>query len=273
MRPTPAGEAFLRHARAILAEARVLDANIGEFAGGLRGRVRLLSNTNALTEFLPAALGRFLAAHPDVGVLVEERLSHAVARGLLDGEADLGIVAGTAELRGLDTFPFARDRLVLVVPRHAVPPGGAPVAFADVLDQPFVGLDEASAIQAFLAEAAAKAGRRLKLRMRLRSFEAVCLMVEAGAGLAVVPRSAALRYAATMAVRYRGAGRRVVGARPAAVRARRGAPGPAGEVAVGIPARLHRSGRACQRVADAAVWVGERRHARHAATGRSGLPT
>lgn len=198
--PTLAGEALLRHAREILADARRLDADLGEFAGGLRGRVRLLSNTNALMEFLPQALGRFLARYPDISVVVEERLSPAIARAVAEGEAEIGIVAGTAGMAGLETFPFAQDRLVLVVP-HDSPIDGMPVAFLDVLDQPFIGLDEASAIQVFLSEIAEKEGRRLKLRMKLRGFDAICLMVEAGAGLAIVPQSAALRCARTMAVR------------------------------------------------------------------------
>ena len=198
--PTLAGEALLRHARVILADARRLDADLGEFAGGLRGRVRLLSNTNSLMEFLPRALGRFLARYPDISVTVEERLSHAIVFAIMEGEAEIGIIAGTAVVAGLETFPFAQDRLVLVVP-HDSPLGGKPAAFLDLLDHPFVGLDETSAIQKFLDEIAEKGGRRLKLRMRLRGFDAVCLMVEAGAGLAIVPESAAIRCARTMAIR------------------------------------------------------------------------
>ena len=45
------------------------------------------------------------------------------------------------------------------------------IAFADVLDQNFVGLDRASAIQRFLADKAARAGKPLRLRIQLRSFD------------------------------------------------------------------------------------------------------
>lgn len=68
--PTAAGQALLHHARRILADVRRLDADLDEFTHGLRGRVRLLSNTNAATEFLPRALGQFLAQHPNISVLV-----------------------------------------------------------------------------------------------------------------------------------------------------------------------------------------------------------
>jgi DNA-binding transcriptional LysR family regulator len=41
---------------------------------------------------------------------------------------------------------------------------------------------------------AARAGRRLKLRVRLPDFDAVCQVVGNGVGVAVVPETAARRY-------------------------------------------------------------------------------
>ena len=55
----------------------------------------------------------------------------------------------------------------------------------------FVGLDRASALQRFLAVKAARAGRSLRLRVQLRSFDAVCRMVEAGVGIGIVPETTA----------------------------------------------------------------------------------
>src|SRR4051812_7263564 len=64
--PTPAGRTLLAHARTMLAQAARLREDIAAYGGRLAGHVRLLSNTNALTEFLPEALSDFLAAHPQV---------------------------------------------------------------------------------------------------------------------------------------------------------------------------------------------------------------
>ena len=54
--PTQAGRTLLQHARTMLAQAERLREDLGAYAGGLAGQVRVLSNTNALTEFLPEAL-------------------------------------------------------------------------------------------------------------------------------------------------------------------------------------------------------------------------
>jgi len=72
---TQAGRTLLQHARIMLAQAERMREDLGGYAGGLGGQVRVLSNTNALTEFLPETLSSFLAAHPNVSVDLEGRLS------------------------------------------------------------------------------------------------------------------------------------------------------------------------------------------------------
>src|ERR1700716_2270252 len=150
--PTPAGRTLLQHARAILRQAERLREDLGAYAGGLAGQIRVLSNTNALTEFLPEALSSFLAAHPHVSVDLEERLSDEIVGLIAEGVGDLGIVAGTVDASALVTYPFRRDRFVLVVARAHPLASATKIAFSQVLDHDFVGLDRASALQRFLAD-------------------------------------------------------------------------------------------------------------------------
>src|ERR1700761_9637456 len=149
--PTPAGRTLLQHARTILRQAERLREDLGAYAGGLAGQVKVLSNTNAITEFLPETLSSFLASHPNVSVDLEERLSDEIVGLIAEGGGDLGIVAGTVDAGGLETYPFRRDRFVLVVARDHALAKRAKIGFEDVLDQDFVGVDRASAIQRFLA--------------------------------------------------------------------------------------------------------------------------
>jgi DNA-binding transcriptional LysR family regulator len=76
----------------------------------------------------------------------------------------------------------------------------ARIAFADVLDHDFVGLDRASALQRFLADKAARIGQPLRLRVQLRSFDAVCRLVECNVGIGIVPETTARRVAPSIAV-------------------------------------------------------------------------
>lgn len=198
--PTAAGRTLLQHARALLGQAQRLREDLGAFAGGLASEIRILSNTNALTEFLPEVLGAFLAANPRISLDLEERLSDEIVGLVAEGVADLGIVAATVETGGLETYPFRRDRFVVVVGKgHPLAASGS-VAFTEVLAHDFVGLDRASALQRFLAGKAARAGHPLKLRVQLRSFDAVCRLVEAGVGLGIVPETTARWAAQTSAI-------------------------------------------------------------------------
>jgi DNA-binding transcriptional LysR family regulator len=198
--PTPAGLTLLKHARTILAESARLNEDLGAFAGGASGEVRLLANTNALTEFLPEALSAFLADHPQVSVDLEERLSDEIVGLIAEGVADVGIVAGTVDVGALATYPFRSDRFVVVTPvGHPLAALGR-ASFAQVLDFDVVGLDRAASLQRFLAGKAAREGRPLRLRVQLRSFDAVCRMVECGVGVGIVPATTAARAAKTMAL-------------------------------------------------------------------------
>src|SRR5436309_13567752 len=165
--PTQAGLTLLQHARAILRQTERLREDLGAYAGGLAGQIRMLSNTNALTEFLPEALSSFLASHPHVSVDLEERLSDEIVGLIAEGVADLGIVAATVDASALETFPFRKDRFVLVVARDHPLAVRASISFAEVLGYDFVGLDRASALQRFLAGKAAPTGHPLRLRVQL----------------------------------------------------------------------------------------------------------
>jgi DNA-binding transcriptional LysR family regulator len=177
-----------------------LREDLAAYAGGIAGQIMVLSNTNALTVFLPEALSSFLAAHPNVSIDLEERLSDEIVGLIAEGVADLGIVAGTVDARALETYPFRRDRFVLVVARDHPLAKRSKIAFEDVLEHDFVGLDRASALQRFLASKAMRIGRPLRLRVQLRSFDAVCRLVECKVGIGIVPETTAGRVAKTMAI-------------------------------------------------------------------------
>ena len=198
MRTTPAGEAFLHHARGVLRQTEQLRADLQEYNGGLRGHVRVFANTTSLGEFLPPVLRHYLRRNPDINIDLRERLSHDIVRAVIEGQTDIGIVAGLVRTENLQTLPYRRDRLVLVVPKGHALDGEMQVVFADTLDMDYVGLHESSAIHAFLRQASDHLHRPIKLRIQVGNFETACRMIEAGVGVGVLPESAANRHAQAM---------------------------------------------------------------------------
>ena len=198
---TPPGQAFLYHARVVLQQLEHLRGDMQEYAQGVKGHVRIFANTTAITEFLPAVLRTYLATHPDVNVDLRERLSHDIVRAVTEGTADIGIVAGSVRTEGLEVLPYRKDRLVLATAATHPLAQRKKIGFAETLEFDYIGLPEASAIHAFLNQAANDVHKALKIRIQVGNFEAVCRMIEANVGIGMLPESAARRYAQTMAIR------------------------------------------------------------------------
>ena len=117
--------------------------------------------------------------------------------------ADLGIVAGEVATEDLDVMQLCSDELIVIAPVNHPLPQFKRLHFADLLDTcRFVGLNQFSAIQSFLDRIASGMGKRISLRIQVGSFDAVCRMVEAGAGIAIVPNSCARRYASRKVLRF-----------------------------------------------------------------------
>lgn len=198
---TPAGKALVHHARIALRQQERMRGELSEYAQGLKGHVRIMSNTVSLTEFLPEALSTFLATHPNVNIDLEEKLSFEIVSALTEGTIDIGILSDSVDVSAFESFPFHDDRLTLVTSKEHALAKYEGIHFTETLDYDFIGLQEGSALQEFLSEQAARAGKRFKYRVRLRSFDAVCRMIEHNVGIGVVPEAAASRLQKSMDIR------------------------------------------------------------------------
>ena len=197
MTPTPAGDAFVHHARLVLERVEHLAGDMQEYGEGIKGHVRIWANTTAISEFLPTVLSHFLRDHPDVNIDLREVLSGEIVKGVADSATDIGIVAGNVHAEHLEMLPYRDDRLILVTSKDHALARERSVDFAQTLDDNFIGLPTSSAIHAFVMGAADTLGVRLKLRIQVGNFEAMCRLVEANVGIGILPESAARRQAKT----------------------------------------------------------------------------
>lgn len=188
---TPAGQSLLHHARSVLFSLEKMQAELSEYADGVRGHVRVHASISAIVQFLPEDLGRFTREHPQVKIDLEEHLSTDVARAVLEGAADLGICnASSAAGLELQSLPYRRDELVLIVPRGHALARRDRLLFEDTLDFDHVGLHATSSIYLAMRDAAAAAGRTIRLRIHVTGLDAMCRMIHNGLGVGVMPRRA-----------------------------------------------------------------------------------
>lgn len=194
VQPTPAGQALLQHARLIGQQVERMQFDLGQYAQGQQGQVRLLCNTAALTEYLPELLAGYLADNPGVSVDVQEMPSLRIVQSITQGMADLGIISTAAPSTHLQTRPFRDDPLALITPlAHPLSSKPAP-SFIDSLAHGHVGLGANSALALYLEEQALREGRRMRVRVRAEGFDGVIRMVAGGAGVGVVPLAAVKRW-------------------------------------------------------------------------------
>lgn len=189
---TESGEALAHHARLILRQMVLMRSELGDHATGPRLTLRLLTNTAALSELLPQRLAPWLAKNPRVDLDLKERQSTDIARSVLAGFADIGVLSHAAALDGLLLRPFAEDRLVVITPRNDDFAALPQIRLADLAGRYFIGLSD-SALHDHIAAQATATAISLRHRLRLRSFDAICQMVSAGVGIAIIPETAARR--------------------------------------------------------------------------------
>lgn len=202
--PTAAAYALLHLARGVLNDLDGIATQMQDFRAGVRGHVRVVANISAITQFLPDELQRFMAAHPQVDVRLQEQISTAVAQSVAENAADVGILNHGSHhgYEGrISLLPYREDELVLIVPAGHALARRQRVRLQDALPCDFVGMHPGSAINNLLTRAAAELEMPLKLRIQVTSYDALCLMVSAGLGVGVIPRGSAQIYRGTLAIR------------------------------------------------------------------------
>lgn len=202
--PTAAGRVFVRHGLTLLQTMEHLGSELADLRQGIARHIRLCASSAAISQFLPTLLAQYGRLQPQVRVDLEEQVSETVVTTLREGRADVAVFVEGPDTGGLATRLFREDELVLVLPaRHPLAGKKTPIAFADTLDEEWISLTAGAAMLQQQQQAALAANRPLKLRMQVRSFDAVCHMVASGLGIAVLPKGASLPIVKTMKLGWR----------------------------------------------------------------------
>lgn len=116
---TPAGEALLPHARAMLrAEARAL-AQVARVARGARATVRVAAPESVTAWLLPAAAAEVRRLWPETRLHVQPAACEEVRAAVRDGRAEVGLVLEPPTREDAAAEPLAQVEFVLfAAPTH-----------------------------------------------------------------------------------------------------------------------------------------------------------
>lgn len=194
---TPAGICLLEHVRTILECVYQAQMELSNYSTEQAAVLRVCANTSALAQFLPQDLANFQQQHPEVRLVMNELWSESGADAVRAGKADVAIVLEGPWTDGLHTKPYRSDRLAAVF-RHQDAPHRTELNLADLASMHLVALEDRSSMTRLLAEKAAQMGQPFKLGAKVKSFEAVCRMVQVGSGVGLLPLHAAQAFESAM---------------------------------------------------------------------------
>ncbi|OLN26277.1 Chromosome initiation inhibitor [Desulfovibrio sp. DV] len=189
---TPAGEAFLGRARAVLEMAGAAGEEARRVGLGLAGKLTVGFVNPAMDAFLAVALGQFRAQAAEVELSLRELTTREQAEALAGGRIDLGFCryAGQ-EMAGASVMEVSREPYILALPAGHALAGRRRVPLAALDGQPLIvpprtGLPALS--QALGAAFAAAGAKPVAVQEAASKFTMLGL-VAAGVGLALVPAS------------------------------------------------------------------------------------
>lgn len=149
MIPTPVGEAFIRHARVVLAELDLLGQEVRNLKDGQMGNVRVGSVTGPAVSSLVPAVQAVRKEAPDIEISIEVGPSNQLVRALDEGALDFVLARLPSEYdsRALRVHP-ARNEVVSLVVKDTHPLAGKKnVGLDELLDYDWVIQERGSPIR------------------------------------------------------------------------------------------------------------------------------
>jgi len=192
VRPTAAARLLEPYARQAVGLLRGAERAAAELRGLRSGALTVGASTTPGTYLLPAALGRFHAAHPTIVLSLQISDTGEIERSVAAGQVELGVIGEAPLLPGLAAERWVQDELVLIVPRgHAFARQRAVRATA-IAEEPYIARAAGSSTRGVAERYLARLGVTLTPAMELGSTEAIREAVAAGLGVALVSRHAVL---------------------------------------------------------------------------------
>ncbi|MER7756567.1 LysR family transcriptional regulator [Kitasatospora sp. NPDC097643] len=196
VRLTAAGEILLGHADAVLAQLERAEADLAAYSAGVSGEVTVASFATGIALVLAPAIGLLAERAPGVRLKVQDAEGDASLPMVLDGRADLAVAveyrgAPRADDARLTRVPLYAEPFEAVLPLgHPLAADEGPLAVADLAGEPWIGPYPGNPCHDVVLLACEHAGFQPRLVHSSDDFRAVVALASAGAGVALVPRSA-----------------------------------------------------------------------------------
>ncbi|GAB1406228.1 LysR family transcriptional regulator [Thermomonas brevis] len=185
--PTEAGRVLLPRARQLLAEAEAARRAVQDMGDAVGGRLSLVTSHHIGLHRLPGVLRDFSRLHPDAALDIRFMDSEAAWDEVLQGQAELALTTlGEAAPPLLAAAVWHDPLQVVVAPDHPLA-ARRRLKPADLVAHAAVLPDARTVTHRIVAEALARHGHALRLRMTTNHMETLKMLASVGLAWTVLP--------------------------------------------------------------------------------------
>src|SRR5262245_57964228 len=183
---TEAGEKLISHARHLLEQDALTNAEMRRYGAGWLERVRVGTSMTVLMYLLPPILRQLKTEHPELEINLKAGLTATTLQMLKANSLDLGLCALPIDDPAFETVHLFDDELMAILPANQkpVPKKATPAYLAGC---PLILGNEASALRREVMQWLALAGPPPKPVMEFDNVEAIKSLVAVGLGCSIVP--------------------------------------------------------------------------------------
>ena len=135
---TAEGETLLRHAERLLDSLAAAETEMAELRGLDHGEVRIGIPPMMSSYYFPQIIRAFRDRYPNLKLSVIGEGAARIQRLIAKGELDMGVIAGTRLMEGLESQALLREEIVACVPLNHPLAGREKISLSEFLQEPLI---------------------------------------------------------------------------------------------------------------------------------------
>lgn len=187
---TSLGRIFLDRARSAVDDLESAMLGISDIAATRSGRVTVACVPSAALYFLPQVISSFSLKYPALRIRVIDESMNQTLQSVLSGESDFGIGFMSTLMPEIHFEGIHNDPFVIAMRREHPLATRKSVSWSAIAAERLISVARSSGNRQLLDDVLAKAGIQPNFAFEVSHIGTLLGMVEAGLGLAAVPRMA-----------------------------------------------------------------------------------
>ncbi|MBJ6724054.1 LysR family transcriptional regulator [Geomesophilobacter sediminis] len=182
---TAEGEIFLARARKILDEVAATEAEMEELRGLAKGEVRVGIPPMMGAFFFPRIISEFSEKYPNLQLAVYGEGAAKIQKMIIQGELDMGVIAGAGYHEALEMKRFLREEVVVCVPKDHPLKDRSSITFREFAGEKLLFYKEGYYLREMVLDVLKDYGVKPKVAFESNLFSLNRSLVQKGMGVSI----------------------------------------------------------------------------------------